>query len=270
MEFQPTLLNTEAFGVRRTRLTTFKLHWHSDLELIYCTKGSVNIRISKDEYSLMPGDTVLVGSCMPHEILDSGEAAEGILISLGSLFCTSEIFKEIAKDRFTDPVLRCDDEVIEQIGHITKMLDGFKRAKNSLELRGRLYLLLDMILKKMPTEIHTSEDHKKRLMITMKIQNALDLVVKRYNEDITLDDVAAVSGYEKSAFCRMFKNATNVTFHKYLNDYRIRKARLLLEEEHYTVSEISGQVGFTQLKNFCRLFKESTGVTPTEYRRMHK
>jgi len=269
MEFQPTLLNTESFSVKTSPLRSFKLHWHSDLEIIYCSEGLARIMINKEEYSLMPGDIMLIGSCMPHEVLDSGMNTEVILISVGSFFCTSEIFKEIAKNKFTDPVLRGDADVMHQISIISRSLVGTRIAKDSLELRGRLYLLLDILVKKMPAVINTSEDHKKRLMVTMKIQNALDLVAQRYSEDVTLDDVAEVSGYEKSAFCRMFKSATNMTFHKYLNDYRIRKAMLLLEEEHYSVSEIAAQVGFSQLKNFCRLFKENTGITPTEYRRSH-
>ena len=269
MEFQPTLLNAESFSARNSTFRSFKLHWHNDLEIIYCTEGAVGVKINKESYRLMPGDIILIGSCMPHEIFETGVENAGVLISLGSPFCTSEIFKEIAKSNFPSPVLHSDPDVIHQMNRIAREITGSKPARSSLELRGRLYLLLDILIKKLPSETHTSEDHKKRLMITTKIQNVLDLVAKKYSEDITLDDAAAVSGYEKSAFCRMFKNATNVTFHKYLNSYRIRKAMILLEEEHYTISEISAEVGFTQLKNFCRLFKDCTGQTPTEYRRLN-
>ncbi len=269
MIFQPTILNDETFAVHVNYMTPFPMHWHSDIEIMYCLNGSFGVRMRKSEYIIREGDLIFVGSCEPHEIFDSTPTATVLLISVGSLFCGSENFKKIVKNRFENSVLKQDEQVKAEISSLMLLIKGTHDVKCALELRGRLYMFITQLLGKIKSTSQLSENHQKRLMTIMKIQKALDLVSTRYNEDITLDDVAAVSGYEKSAFCRMFKNATNYTFHKYLNDYRIKKATILLEENNCSIADVAFQVGFVQQKNFCRLFKESMGITPTEYRKMH-
>ncbi len=172
----------------------------------------------------------------------------------------------MVQNRFEVPVLKNDPDVISEIEQIILLQSRKKSYKSDIALRGHLYLLLSILLEKLPTTTQISENHQKRCAITMRIQKALDLVATRYNEEIPLEEAATVSGYVKSAFCRMFKNATGCTFHKYLNDYRVKKALVLLDDNHHSIAEISTMVGFTQQKNFSRIFKDTTGMTPTEYR----
>ncbi|MBQ8248753.1 MAG: helix-turn-helix domain-containing protein [Clostridia bacterium] len=269
MFFQPALLNDETFDVRISKMESYPLHWHSDLEILCCIEGTMNLSVEKTEYTVDKGDVILVGSCEPHEVGECTPDATVIEIRLGSLFCGTTAFKEIIKKRFEMPMLKNDTEAINEVRHIFSLLTDERSYKGDLEIRGRLYLLLTILLKKLSTTMHMSEKHKKRLAITMRMQKALDLVATRYSEEISLDEAAAVSGYEKSAFCRMFKTATDTTFHKYLNDYRIKKAMVLMEDNHCSIAEISTMVGFSQQKNFSRLFKSSVGVSPSEYRRIH-
>jgi AraC-like DNA-binding protein len=55
-----------------------------------------------------------------------------------------------------------------------------------------------------------------------------------------------------------------------VNDYilsvRIQKAKYLLQEENYSISEIAYQVGFTSQGYFSTVFKSKVEVTPSEYR----
>ncbi len=269
MFFQPTLLNDETFAVAHQQLTPFPMHWHNDIEILYCLHGAFVVRMEKEEFEIRAGDIVFIGSCEPHEIFFCEEDNAALRISLGSLFCGSENFKNIVNNRFEKPVLKQDADIIPAISGINRLIGAPYDYKGNLEMRGHLYMLISIIFRKITSTSNIPENHRKRLMTVMKVQRALDLVATRYNENITLDDAALTSGYEKSAFCRMFRNATGYTFHKYLNDYRIKKATILLEENHCSIAEAAYQVGFAQQKNFCKLFKESMGVTPSEYKKNH-
>ena len=269
MFFQPALLKEETFDIRITGIEPYPLHWHSDLEILCCIEGTINIQVRKTEYSICKDDIVLVGSCEPHEIVKCSPDAKVVEMRLGSLFCGTTAFKEIIKKRFEMPVLQIDKKAINIVENILSFLPNEKKYEDDLEIRGYLYLLLTRLLRFLPTTAQISDNHQKRLAVTMRIQKALDLVATRYNESVTLEDAAAVSGYEASAFCRVFKNATDSTFHKYLTDYRVRMAMILLEENHYSIAEISNMVGFSQQKNFSRLFKNVVGISPTEYRKKH-
>ena len=232
MFFQPVHLNDDAYELRLTHSCKFPKHWHADIEILYC----------------MNGRFIFVGSSEVHELSNQVGEVKAAVIRLGSLFCGKNGFAEIVKHHFETPMIENDAEISAEMNRIISIYMNKKTYIDELEIHGRVYILLTLLLKKMKTTRHISEDHQARLKMMMRIQKALDIVAAKYNEKISLDDVAYVSGYEKGSFCRMFKNATGCTFHKYLNDYRIKKAMVLLEDNHYNMAEIAEQIGFSQQK----------------------
>ena len=63
-------------------------------------------------------------------------------------------------------------------------------------------------------------------------------------------------------------------FRAYLNEYRIREARLRLMDTaaygHYTIKAIAESVGYKSHTNFINIFKDITGITPSIYQRIAK
>ena len=87
-------------------------------------------------------------------------------------------------------------------------------------------------------------------------------------EDLTLDEIAKIAGFSKYHFSRLFKQFTNNTFYKYLNQKRIELALILLADPEISVTETAMQSGFANPSTFIRVFKAEKGCTPTEFRRM--
>ena len=56
-------------------------------------------------------------------------------------------------------------------------------------------------------------------------------------------------------------------FLDYLNDYRVKKAKDLLECTDTLVKEVGFKVGFSSAQSFNRVFKRYTGMTPGQYQR---
>ena len=267
MIFQPTALNGDGFNILRTGLKPYPLHWHNHIEIICPLSGSFTAEVRGKKHNVDEGDILICGSCEPHLIEKCEPNTQVLLISLSMLFCGQSVFKEIIKNRIEDPVVKTDRNLNALAAEILRDYKERKSVESELNVRGNLYLFLSAILNKAPTSQNMSDSHKKRLELTMKIQKALDLVSSCYNERITIERVASISGYEKSAFCRIFRNATGITFHKYLNDYRIKRAILLIEDGSYTLAEISDLVGIVGQKNFSRIFKSTVGVSPSEYKK---
>ena len=88
-------------------------------------------------------------------------------------------------------------------------------------------------------------------------------------EDLTLEAVAEKSGFSKFYFSRLFKQFTNVSFYKYVNQKRIAKAELLLTEPRNSITDVAVNCGFSSLSAFIRMFKIIKGCTPTEFRNMY-
>ena len=58
-----------------------------------------------------------------------------------------------------------------------------------------------------------------------------------------------------------------VTPIQYLNRYRIKQAKGLLEDSGRTIEEIARLVGASNQNYFAYLFRKLTGVSPREHRR---
>lgn len=67
----------------------------------------------------------------------------------------------------------------------------------------------------------------------------------------------------------------NTNFKGFINHFRIRHAKMLIESrlassEKYDLADIFSQCGFSTNESFYRIFKSITGTTPGKYEKHHK
>lgn len=96
-----------------------------------------------------------------------------------------------------------------------------------------------------------------------------DYINTHYSENLTLDKVADLSEFSKYHFSRLFKEFTNVSFYKYVNQKRIENAEKLLLNSDHNITEIAIACGFNSVSSFIRMFKIIKNCTPTEIKNMH-
>jgi two-component system response regulator YesN len=97
------------------------------------------------------------------------------------------------------------------------------------------------------------------------IENVKEYVERKYNEDISLENVAMHIGLSSFHLSKMFKKTEGINFKEYVIGVRIRHAKLLLAEGRLNIGEIAQHVGYPNANYFSRAFKESCGVSPTEF-----
>ena len=92
-------------------------------------------------------------------------------------------------------------------------------------------------------------------------------ILRNFDHDITLNEVASVANMAVSTFCNYFKEHYRITFVEYLNKVRVGHACKLLGELDENVVEIAYKCGFNNLANFNRQFRKIKNMTPSEYRK---
>lgn len=99
-----------------------------------------------------------------------------------------------------------------------------------------------------------------------EIQKVQDYIEKKYEEKITIDNLADLISTGRRTFERRFKQATNNTPIEYMQRVRIEAAKKFFEASRKNVTEVMYEVGYTDTKAFRDIFKKVTGLTPIEYR----
>ncbi len=87
-----------------------------------------------------------------------------------------------------------------------------------------------------------------------------------FYHDITLAGLAKLYHYNEKYLGALFKKQLGVSFHDYLNQRRLRHARILLEGSRDSILDIAARSGFNNVTYFNRVFKASYGITPSQYR----
>jgi AraC-like DNA-binding protein len=91
---------------------------------------------------------------------------------------------------------------------------------------------------------------------------------RHYDEQISLDSLAARVDRNTSYIATLFRRGTGLTIHRYLTRIRMRRAATLLRRSE-KVEVVMLVVGYRSKKNFYRQFKAAFGVTPGLYKACH-
>lgn len=83
---------------------------------------------------------------------------------------------------------------------------------------------------------------------------------------IDLADVSRHVGMSQYHFCKVFKQASGLTFKQYLTRRRVEWAKCRLRKPGARVTEVAYDVGFGSLSQFNRSFQQVLGSSPTEWR----
>ena len=274
MLYQPILTSERPYYLELGRMDGFREHHHSELELSFCLEGSYDICIDKTTYRLEAGDLAIIGSMIPHMIPDnSGKHTLALTIEAGPVLL-AEYFTPLSKIIFTKPVLhlRGTDGKHCRLAELLEEVAGYKQNYtdfSELMIRGNFYHIFGYILTSLVSDT-ASEANTKTLRDLAKIEQALELIRTRYAEPLTVEQVAAITGYGKSNFCKIFKQITGETFHSILNTKRLEHACTLLANTSLSIEDVANQVGCADAKSLCRLFKAAYGTTPGTYRKQYK
>jgi AraC family transcriptional regulator len=87
------------------------------------------------------------------------------------------------------------------------------------------------------------------------------------HRDVTIRELAEVTGYSIDHFGKLFKKTFGVPPYHFLLDCRVDAARHYLAQGVLPLADIALRCGFATQAHFTAIFKLRTGVTPGEFRR---
>ncbi|MFK7972549.1 MAG: helix-turn-helix domain-containing protein [Bacteroidia bacterium] len=85
-----------------------------------------------------------------------------------------------------------------------------------------------------------------------------------FDKPFSIADYAFLTGRSISSFNREFRSKFDTSPRQWLIKHRLGKAKDLLTEQRFPVSEVADRVGFNSVSHFIKSFKEAYGRTPGE------
>lgn len=126
---------------------------------------------------------------------------------------------------------------------------------SSIQLREDWHAYLNLCCMKM------SEVHQSKQSMTI----AKTYIEDHFSESITLEDVAAIVHLSPNYFSNLFKEEFGETFIEFLTKTRMHYAKLLIEENKYSLKEICFKVGYKDPNYFSRVFKKHYQTSPKHF-----
>ncbi|MCI9441317.1 MAG: AraC family transcriptional regulator [Ruminococcus sp.] len=135
-----------------------------------------------------------------------------------------------------------------------------------LHLIGHVYLFLDFLTR---STVHMA-NAKGSSLRDFYIKEALSFMEQNFQNDISVEDIAATCGLNRSYFGKIFKEALGKSPQEFLLSYRMIKAAELLKLTRLSIGDISNAVGYANQLHFSRAFKNMYGLSPREWRNQNR
>lgn len=102
--------------------------------------------------------------------------------------------------------------------------------------------------------------------VRQQAEEILSYIHGHYNDPLTNQSLAARFSYHPNYIGALVRRATGVPLHRYIQQYRVHQAEILLQSTDLTVAEVGAEVGLPELKSFSKCFARVTGRAPSQFR----
>ncbi|MEO3944655.1 AraC family transcriptional regulator [Gorillibacterium sp. CAU 1737] len=254
-------VNVTGFGFNQVWTDWRELDYTPDYNKFYFIQdGEGWLKIGDAEFTPKPGQWFL----MPQGVRQSYSYTQGprytkywchftARIGQTNLFDLLQLSLYIEPNEQAEPLHLFRDLVASPAGG---------RVTSPLHLKAAMLKLIAYYLEHaiLNTESIGTVEHSATMMKVMDYMNA------HYRRNITISELAELVHLHPNYLIRVFKQHFGTSPIQYVNRKRIEETKWLLISTDLHLSQISSQVGISDVSYLSRLFKAQTGCSPTAYR----
>jgi AraC-like DNA-binding protein/mannose-6-phosphate isomerase-like protein (cupin superfamily) len=251
------------------QLEGYPSHHHSAAEVIICMQSNYIVIVNSVHYTLHPGDILIIPPHAIHKLICPTPGIRFVFLMNLDPYTSFQDYKAM-QPMFLNAQLISP----ETTRHYESLYNNFAKMieiyfKNDIFWETDVFALFFKNMSICAKDYFGSQNASIPPAVQKehydKFSNLLIYIDEHYADDLNLEDTAAIVGFSKFHFSRLFKQYTNTTFYDYLCKKRITRAQEMLAE-NFSITTIAYQTGFNTPSAFCRCFKKHTGYTPSEFR----
>ena len=159
----------------------------------------------------------------------------------------------VYKARYKDIAETMKEETLYIVNH---------REESPFHLIGHLYLFIDSFVRSSTS----TQINKGNSLRDFYIKEAFSFIEENFQNDISVEDIAACCGLNRSYFGKIFHENTGKSPQEFLISYRMTKAAELLKLTELSIADIGNAVGYPNQLHFSRAFKNVYSISPRQWR----
>jgi AraC-like DNA-binding protein len=128
-------------------------------------------------------------------------------------------------------------------------------------------LLFDHINTLREVETLSAVRNSTREELFRRISTAHDYIRSCYDKPINLNDIAQIACLSPNHLLRTYSQIYDKTPHQHISQFRIQKAKQLLLNLDFSITDITFEIGLNNPVSFSKMFKQHVGISPLEFRK---
>lgn len=239
----------------------FRKHAHERLAFGIVTEGAMQIDTAHGSYVAERGNVITFNPDMVHWGRGAGVTNWVQNTMLIDEYSFADVLEDIAGhrigDKFSSPVI--DDRALYlKFRGVHACLSD---SKDALQREG---FLLDFV-STVSERAGLTDEPTERLDEPDAVSRVRDYIDSHFAEQITLDELAVLTGVGGYRLTRAFKKSVGMPPHAYQVHRRVRQAENLLRGGMRPV-DVAAECGFADQAHLTRAFRQANALTPAQFR----
>ncbi|MBQ2955775.1 MAG: helix-turn-helix transcriptional regulator [Clostridia bacterium] len=238
------------------------MHYHDALELGLCRRGSGIFYIGGGIHSFSAGDVSVIAPGVAHIAQSAGDDMSGwqFIDLVPADLLGPDCGALLAEAGRFSGILHPDSGVPDLV---RRLIDAYLADRPFS--RERVVWLTGLIMAELAAR--SAPKDAPSYESVSEVSAAVVYISMHYDEQLTVEQLAALCSRSVTSFRRCFERATGKAPFEYLYEVRVKAAVNLLRGSSMPASEIAGRVGYPTLSSFNRHFRRITGLTPSAMRK---
>lgn len=267
-------------GIFQDHIDQSAWHYHQAYELSFITEGSGKRIVGDSVEEFHPGDLIFIGPRIPHVWFSgepypkphSGRTLESVYLLFNNDILPQDLtslpeFSHVNRAiKLSERGIRITGDTLNHVSRLMLQLPYLSGIKRLMYF----YEIMDIIGNSSSFSYLASAEYVRTKFETTssRVTRIHEYLMKNYQEEINLEEIAELVHMAPASVCRFFKSSTGMTIFEYLNKIKIDYSCRLLLNTDLNVVDISYDCGFNNLSHFNKQFKKFINKTPTQYRRL--
>lgn len=260
------MVENKEFVLSIRELGAEEKHAHREIEIDYLLRGSAELVLSGDVFSMQKGDIILINA---HKFHWWQHMRQGVVCRV--LISEQLIGRTLGRQnlRFWCNSVANSAQDVDSLRVILNDLIRSYRAAGpygSFSLESAKYRLLESLTEHFRLEADELEQDGE----DERVRQVLEYINLHYSEGLSLAQIAGRLYLSESYLSRLFKTAVGMNFREYLSRVRLNNAVESLLYTGKSITVISQECGFETPSAFNKLFQRNYHCSPSEYKRRFK